>query len=90
MRVSIESSCEKQVQEVSLDGVETYVPPLSMSQSLARLAQRIDFNQSDDSNDEDVSSSDAQWRQEQEEEEGLNTHTHTDQRKKKKKSPHSM
>ncbi|XP_031429943.1 mediator of RNA polymerase II transcription subunit 17 isoform X2 [Clupea harengus] len=71
VRVSIESSCEKQVQEVSLDGVETYVPPLSMSQSLARLAQRIDFNQSDDSNDEDVSSSDAQWRQEQEEEEGV-------------------
>ncbi|XP_041919455.1 mediator of RNA polymerase II transcription subunit 17 [Alosa sapidissima] len=71
VRVSIESSCEKQVQEVSLDGVETYVPPLSMSQSLARLAQRIDFNQSDDSNDEDAPSSETQWKQEQEEEEGM-------------------
>lgn len=51
--VSIESSCERQVQEVSLDGVETYVPPLSMSQNLAKLAQRIDFSQGSDSDEED-------------------------------------
>uniref|UniRef100_A0A8C2DM67 Mediator of RNA polymerase II transcription subunit 17 n=1 Tax=Cyprinus carpio TaxID=7962 RepID=A0A8C2DM67_CYPCA len=49
VRVSIESQCERQVQEVSLDGLETYVPPLSMSQNLAKLAQRIDFDQSSDS-----------------------------------------
>lgn len=53
VRVSIESSCERQVQEVSLDGVETYVPPLSMSQNLAKLAQRIDFSQGSDSEEED-------------------------------------
>lgn len=53
VRVSIESSCERQVQEVSLDGVETYVPPLSMSQNLAKLAQRIDFGQGSDSDEED-------------------------------------
>uniref|UniRef100_A0A8C9TZ73 Mediator of RNA polymerase II transcription subunit 17 n=1 Tax=Scleropages formosus TaxID=113540 RepID=A0A8C9TZ73_SCLFO len=52
VRVSIESSCEMQVQEVSLDGVETYVPPLSMSQNLAKLAQRIDFSQGSDSEEE--------------------------------------
>ncbi|XP_051534980.1 mediator of RNA polymerase II transcription subunit 17 [Myxocyprinus asiaticus] len=52
VRVSIESSCERQVQEVSLDGLETYVPPLSMSQNLAKLAQRIDFGQSSDSDEE--------------------------------------
>uniref|UniRef100_A0A8C7II07 Mediator of RNA polymerase II transcription subunit 17 n=2 Tax=Oncorhynchus TaxID=8016 RepID=A0A8C7II07_ONCKI len=54
VRVSIESSCEKQVQEVSLDGMETYVPPLSMSQNLAKLAQRIDFGQGSDSDEEGV------------------------------------
>ncbi|XP_016341102.1 mediator of RNA polymerase II transcription subunit 17 [Sinocyclocheilus anshuiensis] len=52
VRVSIESQCERQVQEVSLDGLETYVPPLSMSQNLAKLAQRIDFDQSSDSEQE--------------------------------------
>uniref|UniRef100_A0A3P8YI83 Mediator of RNA polymerase II transcription subunit 17 n=1 Tax=Esox lucius TaxID=8010 RepID=A0A3P8YI83_ESOLU len=54
VRVSIESTCEKQVQEVSLDGMETYVPPLSMSQNLAKLAQRIDFGQGSDSDEEGV------------------------------------
>ncbi|KAL1260213.1 hypothetical protein QQF64_008040 [Cirrhinus molitorella] len=32
--------------------METYVPPLSMSQNLAKLAQRIDFDQSSDSDEE--------------------------------------
>lgn len=54
MRVSIESTCEKQVQEVALDGTETYVPPLSMSQNLAKLAQRIDFSQGSDSEENDT------------------------------------
>ena len=34
VRISIESACEKQVQEVGLDGTETYLQPLSMSQNL--------------------------------------------------------
>uniref|UniRef100_A0A671LAM4 Mediator of RNA polymerase II transcription subunit 17 n=1 Tax=Sinocyclocheilus anshuiensis TaxID=1608454 RepID=A0A671LAM4_9TELE len=50
--IVLSSNCESFVQEVSLDGLETYVPLLSMSQNLAKLAQRIDFNQSSDS-DED-------------------------------------
>lgn len=54
VRVSIESTCEKQVQEVALDGTETYVPPLSMSQNLAKLAQRIDFSQGSDSEEDDT------------------------------------
>ncbi|KAK1790627.1 hypothetical protein P4O66_014497 [Electrophorus voltai] len=74
VRVSIESSCERQVQEVSLDGVETYVPPLSMSQNLAKLAQRIDFGQGSDSEEEEPNgeSRDTDWnKQEPEEDEGL-------------------
>uniref|UniRef100_A0A8C5HIL8 Cofactor required for Sp1 transcriptional activation subunit 6 n=1 Tax=Gouania willdenowi TaxID=441366 RepID=A0A8C5HIL8_GOUWI len=73
VRVSIESSCEKQVQEVSLDGTETYVPPLSMSQNLAKLAQRIDFSQGSDSEDDGAEGEprDREWgKQETEEEEG--------------------
>lgn len=73
VRVSIESSCEKQVQEVALDGTETYVPPLSMSQNLAKLAQRIDFNQGSDSEEDgaDGEARDREWgKQEPEEEEG--------------------
>uniref|UniRef100_A0A3Q3N0F5 Mediator of RNA polymerase II transcription subunit 17 n=1 Tax=Mastacembelus armatus TaxID=205130 RepID=A0A3Q3N0F5_9TELE len=72
VRVSIESSCEKQVQEVALDGTETYVPPLSMSQNLAKLAQRIDFSQGSDSEEEGVEGEprDREWgKQEPEEEE---------------------
>ena len=73
VRVSIESSCEKQVQEVALDGTETYVPPLSMSQNLAKLAQRIDFSQGSDSEEDGVDGEprDREWgKQEPEEEEG--------------------
>ncbi|XP_073469101.1 mediator of RNA polymerase II transcription subunit 17 [Aquarana catesbeiana] len=52
VQISIESSAEKQVQEVGLDGSETYVQPLSMSQNLARLAQRIDFQQESEEEDD--------------------------------------
>lgn len=72
VRISIESSCEKQVQEVALDGTETYVPPLSMSQNLAKLAQRIDFSQGSDSEgDVEGEPKDREWgKQDGEEEEG--------------------
>ncbi|KAJ6664909.1 hypothetical protein lerEdw1_005881 [Lerista edwardsae] len=53
VRISIESACEKHVQEVGLDGSETYLQPLSMSQNLARLAQRIDFSQGSSGSEED-------------------------------------
>jgi mediator of RNA polymerase II transcription subunit 17 len=73
VQVSIESSCEKQVQEVALDGTETYVPPLSMSQNLAKLAERIDFGQGSDSEGDEAPAEprDRDWlKQEPEEEEG--------------------
>uniref|UniRef100_A0A672M556 Mediator of RNA polymerase II transcription subunit 17 n=1 Tax=Sinocyclocheilus grahami TaxID=75366 RepID=A0A672M556_SINGR len=54
VRVSIESQCERQVQEVSLDGLETYVPPLSMSQNLAKLAHREPRSQPEPEEDEGV------------------------------------
>ncbi|TRY83369.1 hypothetical protein DNTS_016644 [Danionella cerebrum] len=61
VRLSIESSCERQVQEVSLEGLETYAPPLSMSQSLSKLVQRIDFtHSSSDSESEPDPESDPQ------------------------------
>lgn len=80
VRVSIESSCEKQVQEVSLDGMETYVPPLSMSQNLAKLAQRIDFGQGSDSDEEGTEAEPRdpqEWRkQKPEEDECMSPHGH--------------
>ncbi|XP_014675300.1 PREDICTED: mediator of RNA polymerase II transcription subunit 17-like isoform X2 [Priapulus caudatus] len=41
--VSLEALAENQIQEISLDGHEIYVQPISMSESLTKLAQRIDF-----------------------------------------------
>lgn len=73
VQISIESACEKQVQEVALDGTETYVQPLSMSQNLAKLAQRIDFGQGSGSEDEggEGEARGQEWgKQEQEEDEG--------------------
>lgn len=76
VRISIESACEKQVQEVGLDGTETYLQPLSMSQNLARLAQRIDFSQGSGSEEEEAAGPDGDAQDwagagaEQEDEEG--------------------
>ncbi|NXS96970.1 MED17 polymerase, partial [Jacana jacana] len=73
VRISIESACEKQVQEVGLDGSETYLQPLSMSQNLARLAQRIDFSQGSGSEEDEPGSAGRAWTEpgEAEDEEGL-------------------
>uniref|UniRef100_A0A8D0DPD6 Cofactor required for Sp1 transcriptional activation subunit 6 n=1 Tax=Salvator merianae TaxID=96440 RepID=A0A8D0DPD6_SALMN len=74
VRISIESACEKHVQEVGLDGSETYMQPLSMSQNLARLAQRIDFSQGSSGSEEDeptAGSGGREWAGDDEEEEGL-------------------
>lgn len=72
VRISIESACEKQVQEVGLDGSETYLQPLSMSQNLARLAQRIDFSQGSGSEEDEPGSAGRAWAEpgETEDEEG--------------------
>nr|XP_033806378.1 mediator of RNA polymerase II transcription subunit 17 [Geotrypetes seraphini] len=69
VRISIESASEKQVQEVGLDGAEAYLQPLSMSQNLARLAQRIDFSQGSGSEDEGSAAREQDWAEEDDEEE---------------------
>ncbi|KAL5008035.1 hypothetical protein ScPMuIL_013616 [Solemya velum] len=43
VNVSVEAVLENQIQEVSLDGQEIYVPPLSMSENLTKQAHKIDF-----------------------------------------------
>lgn len=43
--IKIERIDEYQIQEISYDGQEKYIPPLSMSENLSRLISRIDFNQ---------------------------------------------
>uniref|UniRef100_H3A7T2 Mediator of RNA polymerase II transcription subunit 17 n=1 Tax=Latimeria chalumnae TaxID=7897 RepID=H3A7T2_LATCH len=70
VRISIESACEKQVQEVGLDGTETLMQPLSMSQNLARLAQRIDFSQGSGS-EEEGDGREQEWGKQDEDEEAL-------------------
>ncbi|XP_074631913.1 mediator of RNA polymerase II transcription subunit 17-like [Acropora palmata] len=41
--IAIESLLEQEVEEISRDGQEKYVPQLSMSEMLAKLANKIDF-----------------------------------------------
>ncbi|XP_002732468.3 mediator of RNA polymerase II transcription subunit 17-like, partial [Saccoglossus kowalevskii] len=48
VKVSVEPVLEHQIQEVALDGQETYVTPLSMSENLTKLAHKIDFGKSDE------------------------------------------
>ncbi|XP_074660283.1 mediator of RNA polymerase II transcription subunit 17-like [Tubulanus polymorphus] len=43
VRVAVEAVLEHQIQEVTLDGHEIYVQPLSMSDNLTKLAHTIDF-----------------------------------------------
>ncbi|XP_063221348.1 mediator of RNA polymerase II transcription subunit 17 isoform X1 [Bacillus rossius redtenbacheri] len=43
VNISIEAPIENQIQEITYDGQEIYQNPLSMSESLAKLAQKIDF-----------------------------------------------
>lgn len=43
--IRIERIDEYQIQEISYDGQEKCIPPLSMSENLSRLISRIDFNQ---------------------------------------------
>ncbi|XP_073971196.1 mediator complex subunit 17 [Rhodnius prolixus] len=64
VNISIEAPVENQIQEISYDGQEIYQMPLTMSENLAKLAQKIDFSKAscedlkkedrDDSCEEDV------------------------------------
>ncbi|KAK6635996.1 Mediator of RNA polymerase II transcription subunit 17 [Polyplax serrata] len=44
INISVEAPIENQIQEITYDGTEIYQTPLSMSENLAKLAQKIDFN----------------------------------------------
>ncbi|PSN33125.1 Mediator of RNA polymerase II transcription subunit 17 [Blattella germanica] len=44
VNISVEAPIENQIQEITYDGQEIYQTPLSMSESLAKLAQKIDFS----------------------------------------------
>ncbi|XP_050542328.1 mediator of RNA polymerase II transcription subunit 17 [Daktulosphaira vitifoliae] len=51
VNISIETPAENIIQEISYDGQEVYQPPLSMSDNLSKLAQRIDFSKVDQDDD---------------------------------------
>ena len=51
INVSLETPDEYRVQEISYDGQEKYITPLSMSENLTRLAHCIDFSKYPSEND---------------------------------------
>lgn len=56
--IAIESLLESEVEEISRDGQEKYVPQLSMSEKLAKLAHKIDFLSDVKGHKEDVEKED--------------------------------
>ncbi|XP_018575308.1 mediator of RNA polymerase II transcription subunit 17 isoform X1 [Anoplophora glabripennis] len=46
--ISVEAPIENQIQEITYDGTEIYQPPLTLSESLAKYAQKIDFSKTSD------------------------------------------
>ena len=43
VQLAIEGNKESYIQEIALNGQETWIQPLSMSEKLQRATQRIDF-----------------------------------------------
>ncbi|KAE8748436.1 hypothetical protein FOCC_FOCC004867 [Frankliniella occidentalis] len=54
VNVAIEAPIENQIQEIAYDGTEVYQQPLSMSESLSKLAAKIDFGKGQDEKEEKV------------------------------------
>ncbi|XP_074032304.1 mediator complex subunit 17 [Leptinotarsa decemlineata] len=48
VNISVEAPIENQIQEITFDGTEVYQPPLTLSESLAKYAQKIDFSKLSD------------------------------------------
>ncbi|RZC35281.1 mediator of RNA polymerase II transcription subunit 17 [Asbolus verrucosus] len=48
VNISVEAPIENQIQEITYDGTEIYQPPLTLSESLAKFAQKIDFSKTSD------------------------------------------
>ncbi|KAJ8951648.1 hypothetical protein NQ318_012319 [Aromia moschata] len=44
VNISVEAPIENQIQEITYDGIEIYQPLLTLSESLAKYAQKIDFS----------------------------------------------
>ncbi|KAK9870163.1 hypothetical protein WA026_006253 [Henosepilachna vigintioctopunctata] len=44
VNISVEAPIENQIHEITYDGTEIYQPPLSLSESLSKYAQKIDFS----------------------------------------------
>ena len=57
VKLSLQSLSENKIQEISFDGRETFIKPLSLSENLTDLANRIDFLNVD----EDASAHDEEW-----------------------------
>ncbi|KRT83710.1 hypothetical protein AMK59_4609 [Oryctes borbonicus] len=68
VNISVEAPIENQIQEITYDGQEIYQAPLTLSESLAKYAQKIDFskvneletkNEPSDTSDDGKSDSDS-------------------------------
>ncbi|XP_012252603.1 mediator of RNA polymerase II transcription subunit 17 [Athalia rosae] len=46
VNISVEAPIENQIQEITYDGQEIYQAPLTLSENLAKIAQKIDFSKS--------------------------------------------
>ncbi|KAH0567509.1 mediator of RNA polymerase II transcription subunit 17-like [Cotesia glomerata] len=55
VNISVEAPIENQIQEITYDGQEIYQAPLSLSENLAKIAQRIDFSKTSTSGSDDAS-----------------------------------
>ncbi|KAI4497962.1 hypothetical protein M0802_006786 [Mischocyttarus mexicanus] len=51
VNISVEAPIENQIQEITYDGQEIYQAPLTLSENLAKIAQKIDFSKT---NGEDI------------------------------------
>jgi len=54
VHLAIEGNKESFIQEIALNGQETWIQPLSMSEKLQRATQKIDFFKSLEGNDDTV------------------------------------
>ncbi|KAG8037342.1 hypothetical protein G9C98_005552 [Cotesia typhae] len=55
VNISVEAPIENQIQEITYDGQEIYQAPLTLSENLAKIAQRIDFSKTSTSGSDDTS-----------------------------------
>ncbi|XP_008558413.1 mediator of RNA polymerase II transcription subunit 17 [Microplitis demolitor] len=54
VNISVEAPIENQIQEITYDGQEIYQAPLTLSENLAKIAQKIDFSKTSTSGADDL------------------------------------